>query len=185
MTSRKPLGNLDLGNLAETSLTSRQPRGNLSEPSLPFKKRSLVVGMSSLPACCPSTLPRIFQSGKHAGGLAERFAGNFAKDIGRRYAPSGLPMVFPTTYPAETLCLTIKVKISVRTAPPQTIYIYIIYIPLPTTRDLLKGRLGKTKHMNKFMLHNAKRQQGTLFLLRMGKSNIGNSKCMQTYTHKA
>ena len=88
--------------------------------------------MSSLPACCPSTLPRIFQSGKHAGGLTERFAGNFAKDIkpqtiGRRYAPSGLPMVFPTTYPAKTVCLTIKVKISVRTTPPLSIYIHFFY----------------------------------------------------------
>ncbi len=106
-------------------VSARVPRG-LQEVSERFP-RGLVIGMSSLPACCPSTLPRIFQSGKHAGGLTERFAGNVAKDIkpqtiGRRYAPSGLPMVFPTTYPAKTVCLTIKVKIGLRTTPPLSIY---------------------------------------------------------------
>ena len=54
----------------------------------------LLVGMSSLPACCPSTLPLIFQLGRHAGGLTKRSAGNFAADIKpQQYAPSGLPMV--------------------------------------------------------------------------------------------
>ena len=34
--------------------------------------------MSNLPACCPSTLPLIFQLGRHVGGLTKRSAGNFA-----------------------------------------------------------------------------------------------------------
>ena len=95
-------------------------------------------------------------------------------------------MVFPTTYPAETLCLTIKVKISVRTAPPQTIYIYIYYLYPPSNYPgLTQGETRQNKTHEQ--VHVAQREAAArdTFLLRMGKSNIGNSKCMQTYTHKA
>ena len=102
--------------------------------------RGLVIGMSSLPACCPSTLPRFFQSGKHAGGLTKRFAGNFAKDvkpqtIGRRYAPSGFANGFSHNLSSKNRVFDHKSKnqCSYYTATPLStinyyIYIYIIYI---------------------------------------------------------
>ena len=115
-TSRKPCGNLaetspePRGNLSEAfpkplgnlSETSPKPLGNLSETS---RKPLGNVGMSSLPACCPATVPQIFQLGRHAGGLTERFAGNFAEEIKPHpYARGGLPMVFPTTYLSKRMC---------------------------------------------------------------------------------
>ena len=53
----------------------------------------LVVGMYSLPACCPSTLPRIFLSGKQTGGLTKRFAGNFAKILSHRQSAGDMRRV--------------------------------------------------------------------------------------------
>ena len=49
--------------------------------------------------------------------------------------------------------------------------------PVLSHWDLLKRRLGKTKHMNKFMLHSAKRQLGALvfFKCEWVKENIGNN----------
>ena len=41
----------------------------------------LLDGMSSLPACCPFTLPLSFQLERHAGGLTKRSADNFATNF--------------------------------------------------------------------------------------------------------
>ena len=52
-------------------------------------------------------------------GPNREVAGNFAEDFkAQRYAPSGLPMVFPTTYPAKAICLAKEVKMSLRTKLP-------------------------------------------------------------------
>ena len=97
-TSRKPFGNIFLSRLARSSLASEQlqKHGSLAveqaaqqvftanvAQNCPILTdfAGLVVGMSSLPACCPSTLPLIFQLGRHAGGLTKRSAGNFATNF--------------------------------------------------------------------------------------------------------
>ena len=52
-------------------------------------------------------------------GPNREVAGNFAEDFkAQRYAPSGLPMVYPTTYPAKAICLAKEVKMSLRTKLP-------------------------------------------------------------------
>ena len=63
-------------------VSARFPRG-LNRKCCPKLSdfAGLLVGMSSLPACCPSTLPLIFQLGRHAGGVTKRSAGNFATNF--------------------------------------------------------------------------------------------------------
>ena len=128
-TSQKPLGNLSetsrkpLGNLSETS---RKPLGNLSET---FRKP--LGNLSETRNLSETSRKPLETSQKPAGGLTYReVCRQLCQDIkpqtiGWRYAASGLPMIFPTTYPAKNLCLTRKVKISVRTKLPQSVYIYI------------------------------------------------------------
>ena len=133
-TSHKPRGFRKGSNFQDVS--ERFPRGlrevprGFQEVSDRFPRGFREVWLLECPVYQPHVVHLLCQEFSNRentpGGLTERFAGNFAKDIksqtiGRRYAPSGLPKVFPTAYPANR-CLTIKVKISVRTTPPLSSY---------------------------------------------------------------
>ena len=77
-------------------------------------------------------------------GPNREVAGNFAEDFkAQRYAPSGLPMVFPTTYPAKAICLAKEVKMSLRTKLPQSSSVTRKHAPVPAkipTRDCCQAR---------------------------------------------